>query len=50
MMIHKSWSELLLNLVIFSKFSSDISLDFHESIQEVPLKYLTHFLAGINTK
>ena len=30
--------------------SSDIPLDFYDSIQVVPKKYLMYFLAGINTK
>ena len=42
--------KLLSDLVIFSIFSSENPLDFHESIQVNPLKYLTFFLAGINTK
>ena len=29
---------------------SDFPLDFHESIQVLPLKYLMYSLAGINTK
>ena len=37
------------DIFIFSIFSSDIPLDFHESIQVVPLKHLIYFLAGINT-
>ena len=37
------------DLVIFSKFSSEIPLDFEELIRLV-LKYLMYFLAGINTK
>ena len=37
------------DLVIFSVFSSDIPIDFHESIQVQPLKFLSYFLAGINT-
>ena len=41
--------KLLFDLVIFSIFSSEISLDFHESIRSVPLKHLI-FLSGINTK
>ena len=32
--------------LIFSILSSDIPLDFHESM---PLKYLMYFLAGLNT-
>ena len=31
-------------------YSSDIPLDFHESILGVPLKYSMYCLAGINTK
>ena len=46
----KGGAKLLSNLVIFSIFSSDNPLDFHKSIQVVPLKYLMYFLAGINTK
>ena len=47
------WSEkfsakLFFDLVIFSINSSDIPLDFHDSILAVPLKYLMYFLAGIN--
>ena len=38
------------DLVIFSILSSDIPLDFHDSIQVVSLKCLTYFLASINTK
>ena len=38
------------DLVIFSIFSSDIPLDFHESMRLVPPKYLMYFLAGINAK
>ena len=42
---NKWWStkvgiKLLNGLVIFSILSSDIPLDFHDSIQVVPLKYL----------
>ena len=52
---NKWWStkvskKLLSDLVIFSVFSSNVTLDFHESIWVVPLKYLMYFLAGINTK
>ena len=52
---NKCWStkvgaNLLSDLIIFSIFLSDIALDFHESIQLVPLKYWMYFLAGINTK
>ena len=43
-------AKLLSALVIFSIFYSDIRLNFHESIQAVPLKYLMCFLGGINTK
>ena len=43
-----SWSikvgeKLLSDLVIFSVFSYDIPLDFHESTGVVPLKYLMYF-------
>ena len=38
--------KLLSDLIIFSVFFSDIPLAF----QVVPLKYLTYFLTGINTK
>ena len=38
---------IILYLVIIS---SDILLDFYDSIQVVPKKYLMYFLAGINTK
>ena len=52
---NKLWStkvgaKLLSDLVIFSTFSSDISLDFQESVRVVPLKYLMYFLVGINIK
>ena len=43
-------TKLLFELVIFSIFSSDIPLDFPDSIQVVPLDYLMSPLAGINTK
>ena len=43
-------AKLLSDLVIFYILSSDISLDFQESIRVMPLKYLMYFLAGINTK
>ena len=33
-------TKLLYDLVILSMFSSDISLDFHELILVVPLKYI----------
>ena len=41
---------LLSDLVLFSIFSSNSLLDFHESIRVVPLKSLMYFVAGINTK
>ena len=55
MSFNKWWStkvgaKLQSDLVIFLPFSSDIPLDFHESIWVVPLKYLMYVLAGINTK
>ena len=40
--------KLLSDLVIFSTISSDISLDFHKSIQVVSLKYLMYFFAEEN--
>ena len=46
----KVGAKLLPGLVSFSIFSSDIPLDFQESIRVVPLNYLMYFLAGINTK
>ena len=46
----KVGTKLLSNLAIFSMFSSGIPLDFHESIRKLLLKYLMHFLPGINTK
>ena len=46
----KSGAKLLSDLIIFATFSSDIPLDFQESIWVVPLKNLMYFLAGINTK
>ena len=49
MMMTKSWSKLLSDLVIFSILSSDIPLDIHNSIRIVPAKYLKYFLGGINT-
>ena len=39
---------MFFDVVIFSINSSDIPLDFHDSILVVPLKYLMYFLAGIN--
>ena len=50
MMIKNVVAKMLSDLVIFSILSSDIPLDFHNSIQVVPAKYLMHFLLGINTK
>ena len=47
----KNEAKLLSDLVIFSIFSFDIPLDFHQSIQVVPLKYLMYFnVAILNTK
>ena len=40
----------LLSVVIFSIISSDILLNFQESIPVVPIKCLMYFLAGINNK
>ena len=50
MILTKVGAKLLFHLVIFSIFSSVIALDFHEVIRVVPLKYLIHFLADIDTK
>ena len=50
MKIRKVGAKLLPDLVIFSIFSFDIPLDFHETIRVVPLKYLMYFLSGLNTK
>ena len=46
----KVGAKLLSNLVTFSILYSDNKLDFHDSIQVVPLKYIYIFLVGINTK
>ena len=46
----KVGAKLLSHLVTFSIFSSDIPLDFHNSIRVVPLKYIIYSLAGIKTK
>ena len=43
-------AKLLFDLVIFSTLSSNIPLDFLKQIWVVPWKYLTYFIAGINTK
>ena len=50
MMINKAGAKLLSDLIIFSIVSSQITLDFHESIRIVPLGYLMYFLTDINTK
>ena len=55
MPVKKWWStkvgeKLLSVLVISSIFSFDIPLDFYESIQVVPLKYLLYYLTCINTE
>ena len=53
---HNKWwstkvgAKLQSDLVIFSILSSEIPLDFQDSIREVPPKYLMYFLAGINIK
>ena len=52
---NKWWStkvgeKLLPDLVVFSIFSPDIPLDFHESIWVALLKYLMYFSAGISAK
>ena len=43
-------TKLLFELVMFSIFSSDIPLDFPDSIQVSSLDYLVSLLAGINNK
>ena len=48
---NKWWStkvgaKLLSDLVTFSILSSDIPLDFYDSIWVMPVKYLLYFLAG----
>ena len=55
MSCNKWWSikvgaQLLSDLLILSIFSSEIPLDFRESIRVVLLKYLMYFLADISTK
>ena len=39
----KVGAKLLSDLVIFSRFSFYIPLDFHELIEQVPLEYLMFF-------
>ena len=39
----KVWAKLLSDLVIFLIISSDTPLDFHDSMQVVPLKHLMYF-------
>ena len=46
----KVGTNLLSDLILFSRFYSDIPLDFDESIRAEPLKYLMYFLAGANIK
>ena len=46
----KVGAKLQPDLFIFSIYSAEIPLYFHESIWSVLLKYLMYFLAGINTK
>ena len=52
---NKWWStnisaQLLSDLVIFLILSSEIPLDFHNSIRAVLVKYVMYCLTGINTK
>ena len=52
---NKWWStkigtKLLSDVVIFLTLSSDVPLDFHDSIRVVSLTHLMYFLDGINTK
>ena len=44
----KVGAKLLSDLVVLSILSSDIPLDFHDSIRLVPLKYLVYFWLDIN--
>ena len=46
----KVGTKFLSDLVIFSIFSFDIPLHFHELIWVVPRKCLMYFSAGMNTK
>ena len=50
MIINKVGGKLLSDLVLFSMLSFYIPLDFLDSISVVPVKYLMHSIAGINTK
>ena len=50
MMINKSWCEIAAWFSYIFNIFFWHSIDFYESIQVVPLKYLMHVLAGINTK
>ena len=45
----KVGTKLLFDLILFLILSSEIPLDFHDSMWVVPLKYLMYFLAGIKT-
>ena len=52
---NKWWStkigaKLLSDVVIILTLSSDVPLDFHDSIRVVSLTHLMYFLDGINTK
>ena len=42
--------KVLYDLAICSIFFTEIPLNFHDSIQVVPLKYSMYFLAGTNAK
>ena len=46
----KVGAKLMSDLAIFSSFSSNIPLDFHDSTRVMLVKYLMYFLAGINMK
>ena len=50
MIINKSCCKIAVSFIYISILSSDIPLDFYDSIQAVPVKYLMYFVAGINTK
>ena len=45
----KVGAKFLSDIVIFSRLSSDIPLDFHDSIPVVLVKHLMCFKAGIST-
>ena len=46
----KVGAKFLADLVMYSRLSADIPLDFQDSTWVVLIKYLMYFLACINTK